>query len=240
MHLFYTLILIFVLSVTVESSAPSNDVVEVRQRQASVDENIGIMLSSHYRGRYTLSFYNNAIAEDGESAFVQDKQHLTSVPIRLSKLTKLAKLSLSFNRIGHFPPAMSHLENLTHLRLSHNRLPSFPFSIQKLPKLKVLDLSYNYIDIIPDWVNNFYDLTYLNVTFNNIPTLPINILHLPSLEFLHLKGKEPDDQLVSMIKEFDPQRQKIEDNPNLDLSQGKDRDMVMVLYNRGVVVFCFN
>ncbi|XP_045553630.1 toll-like receptor 13 [Salmo salar] len=93
--------------------------------------------------------------------FLQSCKHTTEVDISDTGLTQLSDFSFR------------SIEQLSTLKLGHNRLSSVPKATRNLPKLKILDLSFNIINKLgcSDF-SNLTGLTQLFLFHNQIPNLP--------------------------------------------------------------------
>lgn len=141
-----------------------------------------------------------------------DKTHLTDVPEELGNLLKLEHLSLKNNQLEKLfgelteltclrslnlrrncikssgvPPELFHLEELTTLDLSHNKLKEVPEGLEKAKSLLVLNLSHNNIETIPTTLFiHLTDLLFLDLSHNKLETLPPQTRRLANLQTLIL------------------------------------------------------
>ncbi|XP_052051348.1 p53-induced death domain-containing protein 1 isoform X2 [Apodemus sylvaticus] len=134
---------------------------------------------------------------------------LTTLPARLSDLTCLAHLDLSFNRLetlptcvlelhsldalllshnclSELPEALGALPTLTFLTVTHNRLERLPPTLGSLSTLQRLDLSENLLDTIPSEIGDLGSLSELNLASNRLQSLPASLAGLRSLRLLVL------------------------------------------------------
>nr|XP_029516349.1 toll-like receptor 13 [Oncorhynchus nerka] len=93
--------------------------------------------------------------------FLQSCKHMTEVDISNTGLTQLSEFSFR------------SIEQISALKLGHNRLSSVPKATRNLPTLKILDLSFNIINKLgcSDF-SNLTGLTQLFLFHNQIPNLP--------------------------------------------------------------------
>eukprot|EP01018_Ginkgo_biloba_P013161 Gb_21066 [translate_table: standard] len=124
-------------------------------------------------------------------------QHIGSIPVQLSRLTKLTNLDLGGNRFsGSIPFQLGRLKNLEYLGLSgyyysiYNGLNGIiPKDVLNLPKVLHLDLSYNYLEgeIVPE-IGNCSRKTLLLNNNNFSGPIPIKLFRLIELVKLDLGG----------------------------------------------------
>ncbi|XP_064874267.1 LOW QUALITY PROTEIN: uncharacterized protein LOC115129781 [Oncorhynchus nerka] len=93
--------------------------------------------------------------------FLQSCKHMTEVDISNTGLIQLSEFSFR------------SIEQISALKLGHNRLSSVPKATRNLPTLKILDLSFNIINKLgcSDF-SNLTGLTQLFLFHNQIPNLP--------------------------------------------------------------------
>ncbi|XP_073956996.1 FLII actin remodeling protein [Choristoneura fumiferana] len=141
-----------------------------------------------------------------------DKTNLNEVPEELGKLMKLENLSIKNNNLeklfgeltelkclrslnvrrnrvksSGIPAELFHLEELTTLDLSHNRLKAVPEGLDKAKSLLVLNLSHNKIESIPPTLFvQLTDLLFLDLSSNLLETLPPQTRRLANLQTLIL------------------------------------------------------
>jgi Leucine-rich repeat (LRR) protein len=119
-------------------------------------------------------------------------KQLETLPSKISQLTSLQHLSLSFSEITSLPTQIGlfiqlHtlnlycLSNLTHLNLSSNQITHISNQINKLTQLQYLDLSFNRLTQLPDDISSLLHLSELcvyNNKLNQFPSqLPPNLVH---------------------------------------------------------------
>lgn len=141
-----------------------------------------------------------------------DKTHLKAVPEELGNLLKLEHLSLRDNQLeklfgelteltclrslnlrknqiksSGIPPELFHLDELTTLDLSHNKLKEVPEGLERAKSLLVLNLSHNQIETIPTVLFiNLTDLLFLDLSHNKLETIPPQTRRLANLQTLIL------------------------------------------------------
>ncbi|KAJ6637773.1 Protein flightless-1 [Pseudolycoriella hygida] len=141
-----------------------------------------------------------------------DKTRLNEIPEEMGKLHKLEHLSVKNNQLeklfgeltelsclrslnlrhnviksSGIPPELFHLDELTTLDLSHNKLKEVPEGLDRAKNVLVLNLSYNQIEIIPTTLFiHLTDLLYLDLSHNKLETLPPQTRRLANLQTLNL------------------------------------------------------
>lgn len=141
-----------------------------------------------------------------------DKTQLRDIPEEMGNLLKLEHLSLKNNQLEKLfgelteltclrslnlrkncikssgvPPELFHLEELTTLDLSHNKLKEVPEGLEKAKSLLVLNLSHNNIETIPTALFiQLTDLLFLDLSHNKLETLPPQTRRLANLQTLIL------------------------------------------------------
>lgn len=141
-----------------------------------------------------------------------DKTQLRDIPEEMGNLLKLEHLSLKNNQLEKLfgelteltclrslnlrkncikssgvPPELFHLEELTTLDLSHNKLKEVPEGLEKAKSLLVLNLSHNNIETIPTALFiHLTDLLFLDLSHNKLETLPPQTRRLANLQTLIL------------------------------------------------------
>lgn len=119
-------------------------------------------------------------------ALFLNMNNMTSFPEEVCRLSDLAILDVSNNRIRELPDllrcSVADLENLEELDLSNNKLRHLPESIGKLARLQVLHVEGNFISELPPSMGMLQELTKLYV--NKTIKLPSEVYQLPELEVL--------------------------------------------------------
>ncbi|KAI9505727.1 leucine rich repeat protein, partial [Coemansia spiralis] len=99
--------------------------------------------------------------EVGDAHIDLSDLQLEQVPDELAELKDLVvlapsqtlvtdlQLTLSANRLQHFPLAVCELTNLTTLILSHNRIVHLPPEIGNLASLRELSVAHNRLRVLP-------------------------------------------------------------------------------------------
>lgn len=109
---------------------------------------------------------------------------IQQIPDSIGKLTKLKKLDLQRNLLGHVPETLAQLTNLEELDLSYNALKEIPSYIEKFEKLTVLSINDNQPTKFPDFVENLKNLKNLNIKQMELKSFPNSITNLSNLEEL--------------------------------------------------------
>ncbi|KAL9915605.1 FLII actin remodeling protein [Glossina fuscipes fuscipes] len=107
----------------------------------------------------------------------------------LTELTSLRSLNLRRNNIksSGVPPELFHLDELTTLDLSHNKLKEVPEGLERAKSLLVLNLSHNQIETIATALFiHLNDLLFLDLSHNKLETLPPQTRRLANLQTLIL------------------------------------------------------
>lgn len=141
-----------------------------------------------------------------------DKTNLKEIPEEMGNLLKLEHLSLKHNQLeklygelteltclrslnlrknliksSGIPPELFHLDELTTLDLSHNKLKEVPEGLERAKSLLVLNLSHNNIEAIPTPLFiHLTDLLFLDLSHNKLETLPPQTRRLANLQTLIL------------------------------------------------------
>lgn len=102
-------------------------------------------------------------------------KRLTSLPLAITRLTKLKKLDLSFNQITRVPSEIGQLSNLESLNLRSNQLSKLSPEVAKLVHLETLDLRTNRLTALPDEIAQLKSLARLELGNNPLP-IPSEIL----------------------------------------------------------------
>uniref|UniRef100_A0A8C7FSK2 TIR domain-containing protein n=1 Tax=Oncorhynchus kisutch TaxID=8019 RepID=A0A8C7FSK2_ONCKI len=131
---------------------------------------VHLRLNDLVNGSSVLRLEYNNIGNLSEE-FLQSCKHMTEVDISNTGLTQLSEFSFR------------SMEQISALKLGHNRLSHVPKATRNLPTLKILDLSFNIINKLELWI--------LKLGSNKILTLNeafMNGLH--KLETLNLAGNK--------------------------------------------------
>lgn len=113
----------------------------------------------------------------------RDMENLTP---DIGKLTYLASLDVSHNKLTGLPEELAGLHYLQGLYATHNRLNTFPEQILLLPVLMKLDLSANQIGTIPSEIRWMDQLTRLTMDQNTLTSIPVELYALKNLNVLEL------------------------------------------------------
>lgn len=84
----------------------------------------------------------------------------------------ITNLDLSNGNITSFDDNLEILPNITHLKLTNNKLTEVPTIILKMDKIKTLDLSFNSIMFFDDTPNFCQTIEWLNISNNNLKSPP--------------------------------------------------------------------
>jgi len=97
---------------------------------------------------------------------VLSDNQLSSLPIDLFAMPKIAEIYAERNYIRELPKGISVAMNLTKLMLSDNQISFVPEEVCELPKLERLDLRNNPLneEMIPQAARRVYDATILHVS----------------------------------------------------------------------------
>ncbi|XP_030466654.2 plant intracellular Ras-group-related LRR protein 4 [Syzygium oleosum] len=112
------------------------------------------------------------------------ENRLLALPATIGGLSSLTKLDLHANRIAELPESMGDLLNLVFLDLSANQLASLPAIFSRLVRLQELNLSSNRLSALPESIGSLVSLKILNVETNDIDELPHTIGRCSSLREL--------------------------------------------------------
>ena len=96
---------------------------------------------------------------------------IDSMPVWVQDL-KVAVLDLSFNLISIFPPGLSQIKTLRHLRLAGNSISTLPSDFEKFGRLLELNLSHNAFTKLSQACRGLTSLTVLDVSHNKLEKLP--------------------------------------------------------------------
>eukprot|EP00798_Chlamydomonas_sp_ICE-L_P006154 gene6154-2765_t len=92
--------------------------------------------------------------------------------------------------LGHIPPLITRVANLTSLNLSGCAITFIPFNLKALTNLKDLKLGRNQINSVPSEIADMTQLTNLDLAFNTIGKVPNEISNLCSLTTCNLMGNQ--------------------------------------------------
>lgn len=157
---------------------------------------------------------------------LQDVNNQNKIPMGISNLKKLKRLSLQSCNIQSIPNNIGELESLEELYLSSNSITSVPESISRLANLEKLDISRNrMITAIPESIAHLPNLRTLRLDHTGIRYLPSKIVSMSTIRRLgtmgcqHLEITRSDIEfairsnanqsvILSMIKEYQKQLSK--------------------------------
>ncbi|KAM7465229.1 hypothetical protein LguiB_012791 [Lonicera macranthoides] len=126
-----------------------------------------------------------------------------TIPYEIGMLSKLTKLSLSYNSLsGSLPSSLAILTSLTFLDISHNSLSgSIPSSVGFMTHLTYLDLSGNQLTgSIPSELGNLKILEYLHLGENNFAgPIPSSVGFMTHLTYLNLFGNQLTGSIPSEL-----------------------------------------
>jgi Leucine-rich repeat (LRR) protein len=115
-----------------------------------------------------------------------EKNHLTSIPEGVKKLTRLRELSLWDNKINTISLQSGDLPNLEEIELGLNKLEIFPDDLSLISTLKKVSFFYNSISNISPVIKELVRLEDLNFRGNKLRTLPPELGELKALKKLDL------------------------------------------------------
>ncbi|CAI9089381.1 OLC1v1023946C1 [Oldenlandia corymbosa var. corymbosa] len=143
----------------------------------------------------------------------------------LSKYKSLRLLKASWGNITDYLPAISTLNHLTHLDLSHSKIKVLPESICKLYNLQTLRLKWCYdLQVLPRGMKNLISLRHLQyINYDKKFQMPPELGRLSCLQTLEFFNVGEVDEGRG-IQELGPMKQ-LEGSlviRNLELVQGKE------------------
>lgn len=97
-----------------------------------------------------------------------DKTHLNEIPEEMGKLHKLEHLSLKNNQLEKLFGELTELGCLRSLNLRHNIIKSsgIPPELFHLDELTTLDLSHNKLKEVPEGLDRAKNVLVLNLSYN--------------------------------------------------------------------------
>jgi small GTP-binding protein len=119
---------------------------------------------------------------------------VTCLPLEITQLTRLTKLSLSGNQLTSLPLEITQHTSLTELDLSNNQLTSLPSEITQLTNLTQLDLLGNGLCKIPKEMAELHNVKYISLRFN-----PLEIA-IPAKWVGGINGSEYAQEILSHYK----------------------------------------
>jgi Leucine-rich repeat (LRR) protein len=123
-----------------------------------------------------------------------NSSNITYVPIEISKLSSLKKVSLANNHLTHLPWYLNYLKNIEGLNFANNAISEIDVKLGDLHELKSLNLSYNPVINKPGTMKKISKTSVEILKLNGLAnqeeewTLPPNVR---VLELNELKGKTP-------------------------------------------------
>ncbi len=115
---------------------------------------------------------------------------------RLSKLTNLRELDISYSNIKSIPNEISNCKKLNTIRAEHSEIKSLPRSLLKLKSLRTINLSNSQIIKVPRLIGQLSNLWFLRLSNTNISDLPSSFENLNNLYSLDIS----DNNLKSFPK----------------------------------------
>ena len=112
---------------------------------------------------------------------------IVSIPAEIGTLQHLISLDLHNNLITTVHQDIGKLTNLQVLNFNNNQLTFLPESIGNLTNLQILELNKNQLTFLPESIGNLTNLTKLCINENNLATLPNNIKNLKQLVFIQFQ-----------------------------------------------------
>ncbi|EGC39625.1 hypothetical protein DICPUDRAFT_147550 [Dictyostelium purpureum] len=126
---------------------------------------------------------------------------LIDIPNSLRHLVKLHSLSLDYNQISVLPDKIvASLPRLAKLTISNNKIKSLPYAINNLESLIELNASNNLMELLPEPICYLGNLKKLNLNNNNLKELPENIGFLTKLVDLQLYNNQITSLPISFLK----------------------------------------
>lgn len=119
------------------------------------------------------------------TVFKANKCKLERIDPSIYDMTGLDELQLQENELVSIPVGISRLSNLTKLSFYKNKLTALPKDLFDL-NLKVIDLYYNELEVIPEWIGELENLEILFLAHNRIYALPESVGNLTRLDELYL------------------------------------------------------
>lgn len=149
-------------------------------------------------------------------------------------------LVLNNNKIRHFSPEFSTLNELRILDLGKNQLTELPDVSDNLvlrelyaennklrnvettlpSSLEILDLSYNKLDKLPDDFERLSNLRVVDLMWNNLHDLPDYLIDLPLLEALYVGGNPIGNQTKQKFRQLEDRGCRINWNVKLNWVSG--------------------
>lgn len=124
----------------------------------------------------------------GETFLSLNGMYIGHLPPEIGMLTNLTLLDLEGNLLKSLPPEIGNLKKLEILYLANNELESLPPQIGNLSQLHTLGLSGNRLAQLPPQIGKLRRLEILNLQANNFAVLPPRLDKLPKLKYLFLGG----------------------------------------------------
>ena len=175
--------------------------------------------------------------------------HISSIPVEMSRLIHLRHLDLARNDLKKLPDAINQLTHLQSIQLSGNRLQGLPVKLDQLTQLTTLELNDNPdLKILPESlaqltglkrlkVNNcglsafsplilsLTNLAYLEINHNLIPSIPVEIyqmIHLKELHIAHnhLTWVAPETFFLPSLETIHLEDNPLDDPPEEIIHQG--------------------
>jgi Leucine-rich repeat (LRR) protein/serine/threonine protein phosphatase PrpC len=106
---------------------------------------------------------------------------LTSLPKGFEAMKNMITLHLGGNKFEQIPTSLFELDSLDALWLNCNAITQIPSGITALTALCCLDLSVNAITELPTFIGQLSELEELVLSHNQIPAIPTEIIELKSL-----------------------------------------------------------
>lgn len=127
---------------------------------------------------------------------------LKSLPNSIASLTKLDKLSITYNldeeyfhtpalpSLGYLPDSFCELENLRHLDLRGNHIGRLPAKFGNLSMLQSLNLFANRLNQLPNSFKNLQNLLTLDLSYNIFDSFPTEIFDLKNIKNLNVMANQ--------------------------------------------------
>lgn len=129
---------------------------------------------------------------------------LCDVPEKISQMTQLEELELSYSNLENLPDEFENLINLKKINLTDNDFYKFPEILCKLTNLEDICLESNNISEVSSKISNLVNLYHLNLYQNWLKILPVEIGFLPKLKTLDIEqNKVKNIQDIDFVNNTD-------------------------------------
>jgi len=153
-----------------------------------------------------------------------DYNHMTEIPIGLTKYKNLDWLTIRYNRIRkiplyisqipltvlnltgnqltEIPPFIDQLRFLKELVLNDNKISEIPINLKRCHWLEILSLQKNQIRQFPLFLRYMFDLKSLDFRENLLTSIPEEVNTMTNLDYLDIRGN-PLNQLPQFIRDLE-------------------------------------